>query len=452
GHFDAHLSEGRRHLAADEAEAHQHPAPRLLSGGTDQVRVLHGAELQDTGEPGAGRRERAIAAACRHEQLVVREPLAAPERHLLARGIDGGGPRLQAQVDARARVVVRGLHELILELLLAAQIALGQRRPVVRRPRLFAHQGDVALEAAVPQSGGGGGPGQGRADDDDALSRHSSPPSPLDGTPREKGRSAKARDDVEHAEDLRALAHHLPIARLAPAEEAVTIHDERGAVRHVPIGVVHTVGGDDGAVHVAQQRERKAPRLHVGLMAEGRVPADGHHHRTAPGEFVRGLTQAGELRRSDVAPVVALERDNHLLAAMLLHRDGAAGGGRQRESGRGLTPAERGHVGTDHRTGEGSASTAYDVLASMKTRSKETTCPIAASNSASSSRRSIESARIPRSPWTATWSSSSGWTTSATTRCGWASITPRGGGPSRPPRSPPPPPRSAHATSCSVRA
>ena len=155
---------------------------------------------------------------------------------------------------------------------------------------------------------------------------------------------AEALDEVEDAQDLGAVADHLPVTRLPPAKHAVPVHHEGGAVGHVAFLVQHAVSADGLAVDVAQKGEREARGLGEGLVAEGTIPADGHEYRAAILEPARDLSQAGELRRSDPAPVVAVERDDDIRPALeLLEGDRPAERRGQRESGRRLAPSERDH-------------------------------------------------------------------------------------------------------------
>ena len=141
------------------------------------------------------------------------------------------------------------------------------------------------------------------------------------------GLPPRALDDVEDAENLGAIAHHVPVAGLPPAKRTVAIHDEGGAVGHVPVLVEDAVGADGFAVDVAQQRERKARGLGEGLVAEETVPADREEGCSPVLQGAGDLSQAGELGRSDPAPVVAVEGDDDVgLALVLLERDGPAEG------------------------------------------------------------------------------------------------------------------------------
>src|SRR5215470_8415294 len=63
--------------------------------------------------------------------------------------------RAELELDTLLGVVARRLHELILEAVLPAQIALRQRRSVVGQLRLGADQDDVAIESFFAQGDGG---------------------------------------------------------------------------------------------------------------------------------------------------------------------------------------------------------------------------------------------------------------------------------------------------------
>src|SRR5438477_371745 len=73
---------------------------------------------------------------------------------------------------------------------------------------------------------------------------------------------------------LGGVADHLAVARLAPAQHALAIHDEGRAVRDVALFVEHAVRADDRPVDVAEQREGEPARASERLMAEGAVAAD----------------------------------------------------------------------------------------------------------------------------------------------------------------------------------
>lgn len=133
-------------------------------------------------------------------------------------------------------------------------------------------------------------------------------------------------DDVEHAEDLGAVADHVAVARLAPAQDPVAIDDEGRAVGDVPVLVEDVVGADDGAVQVAQQRKRQVAPAREGLVAERAVTADGEDRRAALTDLASDLAQVAELRSSDAAKIIAIEHQHDVPAAEVAERDGAATG------------------------------------------------------------------------------------------------------------------------------
>ena len=108
---------------------------------------------------------------------------------------------------------------------------------------------------------------------------------------------------------------------------------------------------------VAQQRKGEAARGLKGLVAERRVTADAEEDGPAPLQLRDGLTQAGQLRRSDVAPVVAVEGEHHVRLALELPEEQ----GRPRVDGR-----ENSGAGWPQRSaGTGSMA---DMLASFQRR------------------------------------------------------------------------------------
>ena len=152
-------------------------------------------------------------------------------------------------------------------------------------------------------------------------------------------RRPQPRHQVEDAQDLRPVAYHLTIAHLPPAQHAVPVHHEGGAPGHVTVLVEDTVGADDGAVDVAQEREGKSLSLDVGGVREGAIGADGQDRRAAlPGLWV-DLDQADELGRSNAAPVEAVEDEHYVLPPERRQRDIGPRGRRQGEVRRGLTKA-----------------------------------------------------------------------------------------------------------------
>src|SRR6266568_2512782 len=132
---------------------------------------------------------------------------------------------------------------------------------------------------------------------------------------------SEALDQVEHADDLGAVADHLAVAGLAPAQHAVLVHDERRAEGDVAFLVEHAVRGDRRPVDVAQEREGEPARLEELGMAERAVAADPEQHGAAVLHLLGDLTEARELGRSDASPVVAIEDQDDVLAPQLGQRD-----------------------------------------------------------------------------------------------------------------------------------
>src|SRR5262249_7377407 len=100
------------------------------------------------------------------------DALAALELDQLLLGVDRRRARAELELDALLGVVARRLHELILEAVLPAEIALRQRRAGIRQLRVGARQGEGALDPLFAQGDGGGPPCQRSADDHDRGSCH----------------------------------------------------------------------------------------------------------------------------------------------------------------------------------------------------------------------------------------------------------------------------------------
>jgi hypothetical protein len=132
---------------------------------------------------------------------------------------------------------------------------------------------------------------------------------------RPASRRPQSPYQVEDAQNLRPIAYHLTIAYLPPAQHAVPVYYKGGAPGHVAVFVEDAVGADDGAVDVAQERERESLGLGVSGVCEGAVGADGQDRRATLPDLRVDLDQAAELRRSNAAPVEAVEDQHHVLSA-----------------------------------------------------------------------------------------------------------------------------------------
>ena len=159
-HLEAHLAERRRHLGADEAEADHHRPGAGAGRAANAVAILHRAQLEYAREIRTGGGERSVPTARRDQEPVVGHLLAPLQADDFALGIDRDGADTQTEVDVLLRVVVRRVDELILEPVLAAKIALGQRRAIVGELRLGADEIHGAVVAALAQRRGGTGAGQ----------------------------------------------------------------------------------------------------------------------------------------------------------------------------------------------------------------------------------------------------------------------------------------------------
>src|SRR5262245_10779477 len=148
------------------------------------------------------------------------------------------------------------------------------------------------------------------------------------------GRAQRA-NQVEHAEDFRAIPHHLAVASLPPAQHTVTIDDEGRPVRDVALSVEHAILADHLAVDVAEQRERKLPHVSERLVTEGTVAGDRQDGRLALADPLGDLSQAAQFGGSDAPEVVTVEDQDNVATTVLGERDLSPIGGRQAEARRG---------------------------------------------------------------------------------------------------------------------
>src|SRR5262245_48711075 len=96
-------------------------------------------------------------------------------------------------------------------------------------------------------------------------------------------------------------------------------------------------------MHVAQERESERIALVELRVGERRVPTDAEHHRARGLELRGDPAEVAQLGRSDVAPVVAIEEEDHIGHALELGEgDVAPARGGQREEGSILTVAQHG--------------------------------------------------------------------------------------------------------------
>jgi hypothetical protein len=120
----------------------------------------------------------------------------------------------------------------------------------------------------------------------------------------------------------------LPITHLPPAQHTVPVHYKGGAPGDVAGLVENAVSADDGAVDVAQEREGKSLGLGEGGMRKGAISTDSQERGAALPNFRVDLDQAAKLRRSNAAPVKAVEDKHHVLPPECRQRDIGPRGGR----------------------------------------------------------------------------------------------------------------------------
>ena len=167
GHRAVSRPGGRGGLQADPAgPGHHHPrAP--LERRTQPVGIAYRTQVEHLLAVGAGEGEAARRGTVGEQQPVV--------GHLPVATRPGGGHGGRATVDGRDGDALAQVHVVFgvplgsvhvdrVTAVLAEQVALGQRRALVRTLRLGAQQHDLAVESLVAQRFGGLGPGQTRAD------------------------------------------------------------------------------------------------------------------------------------------------------------------------------------------------------------------------------------------------------------------------------------------------
>ena len=163
----ARLAGGGGDLEADPTGADDDQPLALPEGGPDPVGVGMGAQGQRRVRARDGQRARLRAGG--QDQGAVRQPGAVGQLDLVRSAVDRGHHGAAAQVDVVLGVPRLGVHDRLVELVLAGQVALGQRRPLVGQLVLGGEQGDRSVVALLAERLGGLGPGQAPADDHDAV-------------------------------------------------------------------------------------------------------------------------------------------------------------------------------------------------------------------------------------------------------------------------------------------
>ena len=120
----------------------------------------------------AGNGQLARPSARRDDERAVLESLASRELDLVLGRVDRVDGCLQPQLDDGLLPLLERLDERALALDLASEVALRERRPVVRRIGLRADDGDVLLPARGAVLGGDAGGSEATSDDDDRVIGH----------------------------------------------------------------------------------------------------------------------------------------------------------------------------------------------------------------------------------------------------------------------------------------
>ena len=172
-------------LQADEAGADHDDLARRLQPLAERLRVGERAELEHAVERRAGHGQGSVSRAHREHQVVVRQRLAAGQGRQAPGAVQAGhalaAPQLQAVLGEEPfrpqpdRVGVG----------LAGEIGLRQRRPLIRKVRLVAHEDHPALETLLTQGRRDLEPALARADHHDRCRMHHVSVS-TPGTPRSR--------------------------------------------------------------------------------------------------------------------------------------------------------------------------------------------------------------------------------------------------------------------------
>ncbi len=113
------------------------------------------AKLVQVVRPGAGKAQLAVHRSRRENQLVVSRLAPAVQPHQPLGSVDRLRPRPEAQGDGLLAIEAVRLQLQVIEVGLALEIGLGERRPLIRRGRLLADKGDRAGMAPLPEQGRG---------------------------------------------------------------------------------------------------------------------------------------------------------------------------------------------------------------------------------------------------------------------------------------------------------
>ena len=143
--------ERRRDLAGDVGAADQHDALRLVGVGADRVGRPERAQVVDAGELGAVDPQPADVRAGGEQGDAELDDLLGGERRGARRGVELHHARARRELDPVAAVPVGVVEQAGVAVLLAGEVLLRARRPLVRRIGLAADQQDALAEPALVQ-------------------------------------------------------------------------------------------------------------------------------------------------------------------------------------------------------------------------------------------------------------------------------------------------------------
>ena len=211
----------RRHFAADVAPPDQHGPLGLLGVRPDRFGVAEGPQVVDAVERGTVGSQPADVGARRQQRRVELDLVLCGQRGDPLAGVELHDARAREQLDVLlAPPFVRTEQHLLLRLL-AAQVALRQRRAVVGRIELAADQEHAPVGALLAQPAGAVGRGQAATDEQviDLAAGH---------RVRQARRRSGRRSAPSRSTRDRRLAPAAPRRRPAPR----TRRGERSRPRH----------------------------------------------------------------------------------------------------------------------------------------------------------------------------------------------------------------------------
>src|SRR5215218_15648 len=178
------LPERRRHLRADKAHPHHYCLASRGDLRANTVGVGHRAQAMDAFQIQARNGKMPVPPPGGDEKLVIGHTLPIVELDHPLGGVYPRGPNPEPGLDAVLLVEVGRLYQRLIERGLAAEVLLGQRRPLVRRLRLRPDQDHPPVKALLPQGGRRSPTRQAGADDHERLGRqplnYKLPPPTLD--------------------------------------------------------------------------------------------------------------------------------------------------------------------------------------------------------------------------------------------------------------------------------